>query len=41
MDIHGAGLLSGPIWLIAGVVMLKKSERLAAFIIKHAKNDAV
>jgi len=34
------GLLSGPIWLIVGIVILIKSERLAAFVIKHAKDDA-
>ena len=34
------GLLSGPIWFIAGLVILAKSERLAAFDSKGATDDA-
>lgn len=35
------GLLSGPIWFFAGVVLLRNSERLASYIAKGAKDDAV
>jgi hypothetical protein len=34
------GLISGPLLLLAGVFILRKSERLAAFVVKGAKVDA-
>ena len=34
------GLISGPLLLLAGVFTLSKSGRLAAFVLKGAKDDA-
>ena len=34
------GLISGPLLLLAGVLTLRKSGHLAAFIVKGAKDDA-
>lgn len=34
------GLISGPLLLLAGVFTLSKSGRLAAFVVKSAKDDA-
>ncbi len=33
------GLLSGPIWFIAGILVLRRSEKLAEFVAKYAKSD--
>jgi hypothetical protein len=33
------GLVSGPLLFILGVVLLRKSGRLAAFVLKGAKDD--
>jgi len=35
-----AGILSGPIWLIAGAVGFAYSDRLARFVAKGTKDDA-
>ena len=34
------GLISGPLLLLGGILTLRKSGRLAAFVLKGAKDDA-